>query len=419
MTTPGLDPPGNHFSTTTPAIIIGSGIAGCAITRALANAGFKCLLYDCHDAPAGETSAVPCALFRPQETRTEQTTTRYFREAFNRIHTDISPDLQSTPNACLSANFDGVLQLVRDSSRWPDSDYYRALSKAEASEMAATELASDALYFDRAGWLSMSGLCNRWIRQSDDATQGSIEFIGNTDVRTLRKTSDGWQLLDAENCVINESRLVIIASAQVASQLTQTAHLPLQKSRGQLSYFVADTAETQGVPRKVITGRGSVIPAANGFWTGSTHQRNNNSTLPSHHDDQVNLQCAIGLCPSLETALDITTTRSSDSWVGFRYSTPDRLPIVGAAPLADWYWQHYADLRHGRQLQVFPPPRYHDGMFLLTGFGSRGALHSVYAAEILTETITGIHQSPTGCSRAIANLLHPARFIIRQLRRGI
>ncbi len=415
MTIPGLDAPEYHFSPATPAIVIGAGLAGCALACALVRAGFTCTLYDRQNTVASETSAVPCALFRPQVSRTEHHASRYLQQAFNRIHTEITGEPDTVT---VSAQATGVLQLVKDCQLWPESESYRKLTKADASQKAGAELAGDALYFDRGGWFDINRLCRRWISQCKACGPQHTNFIGNTAVHSLLKTTGGWQLKDAYGGVIDESPLVIVACAELATRLAETSHLPLQRSRGQISHFTRNSSSALGIPTITVTGKGSVIPVSSGFWAGSTHQRQQNSPHSSTQDDQLNLKGAMALCPQIAETIAQPAV-ADKSWVGFRYSTPDRLPVVGAAPVKDCYLQDYADLRHGRRTQSFPQPHFHHGLYLLTGFGSRGALHSVHAAEILTDVITGKMNSAKGYAQTLNHILHPGRFIIRQLRRGL
>jgi len=407
MKLPGLGRPEDVYSAASTALIIGAGLAGCAASRLLAKSGFNCVLYDQNDMPACGTSAVPRALYRPQVTRTAQLENHYFSHAFNCIRTEVS----NVSSNCGSKP-EGVLQLVKDASLWPDNEQYTQLTRSTASELAGTAVAGDALYFEDAGSVAISNLCNHWIAQSQ-----ASEFIGNTRVQSLRKTDYGWQLLDSQQNIINESPLVVISSAGMARQLAETAHLPLQKIRGQISYFEPAETSNKPTPLKIITGRCTVIPAAGGFWAGSTHQRDNQSSQLSDDDDQLNLQHAFGLCPELRQTI-ARGCKARRSWVGFRYSTPDRLPIAGAAPLAEWYRQHYADIRHGKRQQRFPEAKFHTGLYLLTGFGSRGALHSVLAAQTLVNIITGTPLQ-SDHPQAFTRLLHPGRFLIRLLRRGL
>lgn len=425
MLLPGLEPPAKTFSTDTRAVIIGAGLAGCAVARALVNAGYRCVLYDRNASPAGGTSAVPCALVRPQVTKTSQTTTLYFDQAFNRIHDELKRVVGS--GSQVFAQLTGALQLVKSISQWPANQHYSALTKTQASDLAGVTLASDALYFDKAGWIDMHSLCQHWITQCHAQGKNSFQYLGGTHVQSLETTADGWQLLNESNDIIDCSPLVIVASGELACGLQQTAHLPLQRSRGQLSHFSVSAEHTAHIPNTIITGKGSVIPVDDGIWTGSTHHRHDNIVHCTPEDDLINVQNAIKLCPDLANGLNSTGSSNnvpvdkhlaSRSWTGFRYSTPDRLPVVGAAPDPMWYRQHYADLRHGRRQQQFPQPCFHDGLYLATGFGSRGALHSIYASDTLASIISGGARACTDPEHTIRRLLHPGRFIVRQLRSG-
>ena len=55
-------------------------------------------------------------------------------------------------------------------------------------------------------------------------------------------------------------------------------------------------------------------------------------------------------------------------------------------------------------------------MYVLTGLGSQGFLMAPLLADLLAAVITGI---PASQPRAILNLMHPGRFLIRSLKRGI
>jgi tRNA 5-methylaminomethyl-2-thiouridine biosynthesis bifunctional protein len=96
-------------------------------------------------------------------------------------------------------------------------------------------------------------------------------------------------------------------------------------------------------------------------------------------------------------------------------TTPDRYPMVGAVPDVDYCRQTYAELRHGRVGQVFPAARYQKNLYLLGGLGSRGLTTSGLCAELLASLLMG---EPLPMQATLYQQLHPARFLIRQLRRG-
>jgi tRNA 5-methylaminomethyl-2-thiouridine biosynthesis bifunctional protein len=408
LTAPGLQSPATQYSPDTRALILGAGVAGCAIARALAHRGYNSVIYERLSAPAAATSAVPHALLRPQVTKAPQITNHYFHRAFERARQEIAQVQAQVDHSSTVADLGGVLQLVNDADSWPDSSHYARLDRSTASSLAGTELAGDALYFEHAGRVNLGNLCRHWL----SGLPGQIRFNGGVSVDDLRQTQDGWCLLDQHGDEIDASPLIIIASGETADRLSQTAHLPLQAGRGQISFFNAPETD---LPTKIITGKGSVIPANNGFWAGSTHQRGIANTKAHAADDSQNLTTAAALCPHLCSGI---RPKAAKSWTGIRYSSPDRMPIVGGAPVHDWYLRTYADLKHGRRDQSFPHPRFHDGLYLLTGFGSRGAIHSVYAAELLAALIAGDTHALDDETKAVCCTLHPGRFLIRQARRG-
>ena len=95
-------------------------------------------------------------------------------------------------------------------------------------------------------------------------------------------------------------------------------------------------------------------------------------------------------------------------------TTPDRYPMVGALPAADSFYEHYADLHHGRMHQVYPPAVYQPNIYISAGYDSRGLTTSGLCAELLACLLTG---EPLPLQATLYQQLHPARFLIRQLRR--
>ena len=63
--TVGLGLPEYSFNTTHKAIIVGAGLAGCAIANALAQRGYRSALYDSNTSVAAGASALPAAVVRP------------------------------------------------------------------------------------------------------------------------------------------------------------------------------------------------------------------------------------------------------------------------------------------------------------------------------------------------------------------
>ncbi|HNB07301.1 MAG TPA: FAD-dependent oxidoreductase, partial [Thauera aminoaromatica] len=95
-----------------------------------------------------------------------------------------------------------------------------------------------------------------------------------------------------------------------------------------------------------------------------------------------------------------------DGRVGFRPASPDRLPMVGALPLPD-----RPPASAARGLDELPR---RPGLYALSGYGARGLVWSVLAAELLASALEG---DPAPLERDLVEAIDPARFVLRPLAR--
>ena len=98
-----------------------------------------------------------------------------------------------------------------------------------------------------------------------------------------------------------------------------------------------------------------------------------------------------------------------------RAMTPDRLPLLGAVADSAFYADEYADLARGRAAHCYAAGRYIPGLYVNVGHGARGLTSSFLCAEILAAQLN-IEPAPT--YKTVQDALHPARFIIRALKKG-
>ena len=105
----------------------------------------------------------------------------------------------------------------------------------------------------------------------------------------------------------------------------------------------------------------------------------------------------------------------SSGWVGLRATTSDRYPVVGGVPERGFFEANYTNLRHGLDAQKFPQAQYRPNLYVLTGLGSQGFLMAPLVADMLAAVITGM---PMPQPRKVMDFMHPARFLIRDLKRG-
>ena len=422
--TVGLGLPEYSFNTTHKAIIVGAGLAGCAIANALAQRGYRSALYDSNTSVAAGASALPAAVVRPAISGDAFYST-YFNHAFELCCNFLKKNYF---NQC------GALELTdnslcRNTNNKYITDFFTA---KQASAYAGTELNNNALHIKKAGMVVPKQLCDQWI------THQLIEFYPATKVCDLRQTEYGWQLIADNNTVIDESQLIILATAAATRLFNICSDIPLQAVAGQIDRFECQGSKLQCI----VNGHGYLAPDTNidsrhanpttkkteltqSVWCGATHHRNATTVATTAVDTDANIATAAAIAPRLATA-SIPTASFAD----IRTFTPDRLPVVGAIPDISRYRTDYADLKHGKPPHAFPAPRFQQGLYIAAGLGSRGATQALLVGDLMASLIAGemygdwdsgcnsSQQSDPDQRHAFCQALHPARFLVRALRRG-
>jgi tRNA 5-methylaminomethyl-2-thiouridine biosynthesis bifunctional protein len=170
---------------------------------------------------------------------------------------------------------------------------------------------------------------------------------------------------------------VIVAAALGSRALVPT--LPLQPVRGQASW----TAD--GATAPAAAWGGYVLPTRDGVLFGATHDRDDAAVGLREADHRRNLQIVAKALPALAARLQGARLEGRAS---IRAVTPDRLPLAG--------------------------PIETEGVYALTGFGSRGFSLAPLLAEHVAALALG---APTPIGAGAAVLVHPGRFALRAARR--
>lgn len=113
--------------------------------------------------------------------------------------------------------------------------------------------------------------------------------------------------------------------------------------------------------------------------------------------------------------LDASLSGEADHWSGVRATTTDRLPIAGAVPPL-LFGPHWSEWSRGGPLPDSSLPPSRTDHIVLSGMGSRGFAHAPLLAEALAADLCG---EPSPFERNGRESFHPARFAIRNLKRGI
>lgn len=389
------------------ALIVGGGLAGCAAARALAELGWHGSVIDRHDAPAREASGNPAGLFHGIVNPQDGTHARWNRAAA----------LQATQAVAQAVAHDGVRGAAIGLLRLADEDvalpgmqatldrlglppqYVQAVDAAEASRLAGIALSRPAWHYPGGGWADPAGLAAAWLRRA----QPAFVWRGGVVVDRLRRSGEQWQLLDALGDTIAEAPTIVLANAGDALRLLGHPAWPIERLRGQLSQLAEHDLRAAGgaSPRLPVAGAGYLLPALDGQVAfGATSQAADLDTslrLADHERNLAQLRRLGGW------TLNLPAERLQGR-VGWRCSSIDRLPLIGAVPAVA--------VKVASDQPRFVPRQ--AGLFLFTALGSRGITWAPLGAQLLASWVGG---APSPVEASLLEAVDPARFAAREVRR--
>ncbi len=419
--------PARSSPTNAPVLVIGAGLAGCAVAWALAEQVRDSVVFERHGAPAMETSGNPAGLFHgivnPQDGAHAHFNRAAALEAQRAVAVALAQHgVQGNAQGLLrleAADGDDILLAMQNTLRRLalPPDYVQALAAHEASARSGLLLRHSAWWYPGGGWVQPGGLARSFIERAGRRT--SLRFGGAVD--SLTRDGNTWTLRDAGGHVLATSDIVVLANAGDALRLlrpwmppSQPDAWPLRKVRGQISMvrlsdLVALKLPPVLLPNVPITGAGYALPPIDGMAIfGATSQPGDDDPSVRDSDHRHNLAQWSRLTGA---ALAVDSTLLSGR-TGWRWSTDDRLPVLGAVP------DIAAALLLQRLEQPAQVPRL-PGLYVCTGLGSRGITWAALAAQVVAASITG---APVPIEAGLLDSVDAARFVVREaarrLRRG-
>ncbi|MDO9224485.1 MAG: bifunctional tRNA (5-methylaminomethyl-2-thiouridine)(34)-methyltransferase MnmD/FAD-dependent 5-carboxymethylaminomethyl-2-thiouridine(34) oxidoreductase MnmC [Pseudomonadota bacterium] len=382
------------------AVVLGAGLAGCAIAERLTARGWSVTVVERHAHSAGEASGNIAGIVRPMLSRDDNLVSRLNRACF--LHARRAWAALERAGFASRRNLDGVLQIARDAAHerqmrnlliagtYPD-DYARFLERRDASQRLGCDTAFGAWLFPAGGWANPPSLCRAMLAAGGER----ITFLGDRETARIERDATQWRLLDGDDQLIAAAPVLILAVGAATRDLAP--ELPITLARGQVSHIRQGLLPDFHLP---ACCDGYLTPAVDGIHcVGASYA--DDAGLELREDEHVgNLARLERILPGV--LLDPT---SLDGRVGFRATTPDRLPLVGA--LAD----AHAKLPHDLRLKDVPRQ---EGLYGLLGLGSRGLVWATLAAEILASRLNG---DPSPVETDLLDAIDPARFLLRAHRR--
>jgi tRNA 5-methylaminomethyl-2-thiouridine biosynthesis bifunctional protein len=353
--------------------IVGAGISGACLARALTDRGAGVTVFDRASGPAQGTSGNPLALLMPRIDAGDTVQARFLIEAYNAARSAYRglPGIEETE----------VVQRAKDDKELARFEKILADPPFGLEDLEAIK---HGLLHKRAVMLRpaelipalLDGIDVRWGTKGpsdlDDAPYDALIHAG------------GWQMDDL------------------------FPYLRLKGRAGQVTFV---EVEVDAPPSAVASGAYALASGQERLW-GATYRDQVGDAPSVQAADDIENQAALEMLNPYWRQMALSgETRSR---AGVRATTPDRLPVIGALPDLDALAPQIPALRGGAGLEGAVPVL--SGRYIAGGFGSRGFTFAPWAARLITAQIFG---DPLPTQLETLSLVHPVRQVIRDLKRGL
>ncbi|MDG2411249.1 MAG: bifunctional tRNA (5-methylaminomethyl-2-thiouridine)(34)-methyltransferase MnmD/FAD-dependent 5-carboxymethylaminomethyl-2-thiouridine(34) oxidoreductase MnmC [Halioglobus sp.] len=412
---PHWDLPEAQHACPESAIVLGGGLAGCVIAAALARRGVLVTLVEqgkLADGASGIDRGVLYTRLSKQHSSLADFASQSFRFA-NRYYRGLFSE--GLLNEGIDGELCGCFQQIVQSEK-PDAlaamltgleDFVQVLSASDASRKIGIAQDHAGYWFPESGWLCPKAVCAAATSHQNIVV---LEHCGEV---ILRREGSHWKAY-AGTASLATGQCAIVAAGHAGKTLQQLDWLPAQRIRGQITRL--PTSPDSAGLRAVLCHEGYMTPARDQHHIiGATYDIGETESACRAADHRHNLNRLAKAVPQWHNSLASVTERELDGYVGFRYASPDYLPMVGPVPDLTQFIAQFSQLRKNAKSIPSRKGPYQPGLYLTTAHGSRGLVSTPLASEILAGQICN---EPLPVNRALARALSPARFIIRDLSRN-
>lgn len=387
------------------AIIIGAGLAGCFLAHSLAKRGWAITLIEENDRIAACGSGNEQAVLFPKLSGYQSPFTEFMLMAFLYAHQVYQKLLTHLPlgelNGSLALAYNAKEQKSQqESAHWLDAypELAQLLSAKDASDYAGIELAYAGLFIPFSGWINSPALCHYLINHP------RISLITSTKADDLVFEDPCWRVGQYL------APVVILATSHRLNEFEQTKHLPIKLIHGQMTQIKA-TQESSAL-KIPVCAQGHVLPQTNGtHYLGATYNLGINYSHTTDKDNALNQEKARLIAPGIHWSTEV-----SAQWAGVRVATPDYLPLLGPIANEKEFLTRYSGLHSNSKRWIAEAGAYYQGLYVCSGFGSRGLTTIPLSAEWLAALINNeLSAAPSHLIQAVS----AARFIRRDIIRGL
>ena len=357
--------PGAAPSVSSPTVaVIGAGIAGAALARALADLGVHVTVLD-SEGPGAGASGNPAALVSAALDAGGGGRAAFYAQALARAH-----DLYvATPGAVLGEGLVQLERTERDGTRFDavaasgvfDPARLVRIDAAAASKAVGADLPAAGLLLRDGLTIDPEASIGHWL--------GAVTLIVGQAAK-LERVDERWRISDVDSALLAEADVVCLAAGPAIGRLWPA--LPLQPVRGQASWARVNR------PAKALAWGGYATTFGDKMLFGATHDRDREDVDIDQVDHARNLKSLAEVLPDIAARLH---PDGLDGRAGVRAATPDRMPVAGA---------------------LNP-----EGLYVLGGLGSRGFSTAPLLAEHVAALICG---APSPLPADAQRIVDPMRF---------
>lgn len=389
-------------------LIVGGGLAGAAVAYALAKRNIRSLIVERRSALSSGASGNRYGLLMPYiSSSTSPTETLYsagFSLSRNLLTQELGDDALFIASGGLQLPSSARLKkLLSATTPLCSSEYVERVASDEASEISSYPLAEGGFFVSKGGYVSPPTLVSTLIARfpSHISVRCGAEVVG------IVRQDNSWSAQLSTGTRLSAER-VVISSAFEAASLAICSWLPLEPIRGQ-TIIVKSSPDSEKL-RTLLCFDGYITPAQGGeHLIGAIYKHGDLSHDVSDDDSRA----IITRCNRAVPQLRIDNSSLISARACFRTSTFDRLPYIGALPDFEGMCKAARPYQSGTDLTQRVPLRFHPGIFVSLGHGSRGLLSCPLAGEIIARNINGEEQLSL-CEAA--RITAAERFAYRALR---
>ena len=363
--------------------LIGAGISGATLAYELSLRGFEVDVFEKHlelgKGASGNESGILSSLILKPKVNLGEFSELSFIEA-SRFYRQV-----------LDLNFKGVMEFAHNDLMQKRFDAQR--------ENVLFQISKNQAFLEDGGVIFPKILVKNLFEKSKARIYFNYEF------QTYELNKDCFTLKFKNGRVKSDYAVLIYAMGADTKDFVFYNEMKLSKVRGQVTHL-KPFLNTQ-FP---LSSKAYICPIKDDLQViGASYDRLDVNLEPKEEDDRQNIE-NISEFVDENTKLEIIGSK-----VGFRSYSSDRFAIVGNAYDEAFYKEEYKDLLWTKNKEQ-KPAKISCNLYLDFAHGSRGFSTSVLAARYLCALI---NNEPLCLEKKYIHAIHPARFLVRKLKKGL